>query len=549
VTLVATVTATTPGTKPNFGEVTSTTLDPVLGNEVSPVTVDVAPTADVSITKTASPDPLDSTGPATFTLAVHNAGPQSAAGVQVTDPLPAGFTFTSATPSQGSCNAVGADNILRCNLGTIASGADATIAVGGTLAPSTAGTILSNSALVDSITGDPAPSNNSTRFESVVIPAADLELTKVADNAAPGAGGTVVFTLQLTNHGPSVAVNAQVTDTLPASLTLLSAPDCAVSGSTVTCAAGSLASGASRSFPITARVDAPGDVTNIATATSETPDPIAANNTDATTVSAGAVTPPPPPPSPPESSADLVVSKRALGAALVGRSLRYEVKVENRGPSTASAVALTDALPGQLELVAATATQGSCSGTQAVTCALGDIASGASATVTLTATPQRTGSVTNTATVTSSTPDPDPGSNVAAATVRARFAPTRVSVRKRADRASVAAAGAVNYRITVRNTGSAGARDLRVCDKLGAGLAFVSAPGARMRNGQACWTVKRLPRGKSRTFRVTARATSTTSARRVTNRVRVSGANVAARAAQARVRVLPAQSAGGGVTG
>jgi uncharacterized protein DUF11 len=101
----------------------------------------------------------------------------------------------------------------------------------------------------------------------------------------------------------------------------------------------------------------------------------------------------------------------------------------------------------------------------------------------------------------------------------------------------------------VRNTGTAGARDLRVCDKLGAGLAFVSARGARCATGRRAGRSRRLPRGTSRTFRVTARATSTTTARRVTNRVRVSGANVAARAAQARVRVLPAQSAGGGVTG
>jgi uncharacterized repeat protein (TIGR01451 family) len=124
-----------------------------------------------------------------------------------------------------------------------------------------------------------------------------------------------------------------------------------------------------------------------------------------------------------------------------------------------------------------------------------------------------------------------------------------LSIRKRADRRTVASAGVVGYRIVVRNTGDAGARDVRVCDRLGAGLAFVTTPGARMRNGQACWTVRRLARGKSRTFRVTARASSTESPRRATNRARVNGANVAPRAAQARVRVLPAQGPTGGVTG
>jgi uncharacterized repeat protein (TIGR01451 family) len=38
----------------------------------------------------------------TFTVVVTNHGPDAATGVQVGDPLPAGLTFVSATPSQGS---------------------------------------------------------------------------------------------------------------------------------------------------------------------------------------------------------------------------------------------------------------------------------------------------------------------------------------------------------------------------------------------------------------------------------------------------------------
>ena len=63
----------------------------------------------------------------------------------------------------------------------------------------------------------------------------------------------------------------------------------------------------------------------------------------------------------------------------------------------------------------------------------------------------------------------------------------------------------IGYRITVRNVGGAAARRVRVCDHLGSGLAFVTRAGAELRNGQACWTVRKLARGKSRTFRVTAR--------------------------------------------
>jgi len=549
IAIVATVTATAAGatTADNTASVTSATLEPVPGNNTSTAVVAVPPTADLSITKAPSPDPLDATLPASYTLTAHNDGPQTAVDPVITDPLPPEFTPTLPLPA--GCAHTPADNTVVCDLPDIPNGGDAAVTITGTLAPSAAGTILANSAVVNASTGDPDPTDNGTTSSAIVIPAADLELTKLADDRAPEPGGTVTFTLALTNHGPSIANAAQVVDTLPGGLTFVSAsPACTAAGQAVTCGAGALAPGASTSFEIVARVAtgaAGSDLTNVAAATSSVPDPIPANNSDATTVTAGTIAPPPPP----AARADLVLTKRALDPARVGRPLRYEIRVENRGPSAAAGVTITDPLPGQVAFGSATATQGSCSGTGTVVCALGGIPAGGSATVTLTVTPRRTGSIANSATVTSSTPDPDAGSNVAAATVRSRFARTRVRVTKRADRRSVRAAGAVDYRIVVRNTGDAGARDLRVCDRLGTGLALVAAKGARMRDGQACWTISRLARGRSRTFRVTARAASVSSVRRATNRVRVTGANVAARVARARVQIRPAQGPSGGVTG
>ncbi|MBA2592590.1 MAG: DUF11 domain-containing protein, partial [Gammaproteobacteria bacterium] len=39
----------------------------------------------------------------TYTVPVTNNGPSNATGVTMTDTLPAGVSFVSATPSQGSC--------------------------------------------------------------------------------------------------------------------------------------------------------------------------------------------------------------------------------------------------------------------------------------------------------------------------------------------------------------------------------------------------------------------------------------------------------------
>ena len=65
------------------------------------VTVGAA-TADLTITKTDSPDPVGPEGPLVYTLVVSNAGPQKATGVTVTDTLPASVTLVSVNPSQGT---------------------------------------------------------------------------------------------------------------------------------------------------------------------------------------------------------------------------------------------------------------------------------------------------------------------------------------------------------------------------------------------------------------------------------------------------------------
>ncbi|MDP1573279.1 MAG: DUF11 domain-containing protein, partial [Pseudomonadota bacterium] len=57
---------------------------------------------DLSLNKTASNMAPQVGSNLTFTVSVANAGPSNATGVQVTDLLPAGYTFVSATPSQGS---------------------------------------------------------------------------------------------------------------------------------------------------------------------------------------------------------------------------------------------------------------------------------------------------------------------------------------------------------------------------------------------------------------------------------------------------------------
>ena len=77
-------------------------------------------------------------------------------------------------------------------------------------------------------------------------------------------------------------------------------------------------------------------------------------------------------------AADLaVVSTASPDPVIVGTDLTYDVTVTNHGPDGASSVTLTDTLPGGSALQSASASQGGCSGSAPVTCALGSLAVGA----------------------------------------------------------------------------------------------------------------------------------------------------------------------------
>jgi uncharacterized repeat protein (TIGR01451 family) len=145
------------------------TLLPTLTSTPLPTNTPV-PTADLVLTKTASPNPVTSGGILTFQIGVANNGPGTATNVVVTDPLPPGTVFctsvqnascTGCSASQGTCTAPagGSNGTVTANLGSLSSGgfAQVTITVSVT-APG--GSSVSNTASVTSSTVDPNPANN-----------------------------------------------------------------------------------------------------------------------------------------------------------------------------------------------------------------------------------------------------------------------------------------------------------------------------------------------------------------------------------------------------
>ena len=81
--------------------------------------------ANVGVAATGPGAPVAIGTPFAYTLNVSNAGPAAASNVRLTDTLPEGTQFVSATTTAGTCQH--ANGTLLCNLGTLGSGAAATI--------------------------------------------------------------------------------------------------------------------------------------------------------------------------------------------------------------------------------------------------------------------------------------------------------------------------------------------------------------------------------------------------------------------------------------
>ena len=113
-------------------------------------------TNDLGLFVSAAPNPVGVLSNLTYTLQVLNPGPGSATGVIVTNLLPAGVSFVSASASQGTCSTNGP--LVICNLGTLTNGVTATATI--VVMPAIAGAVLTNVAMVVRNEADANLTNN-----------------------------------------------------------------------------------------------------------------------------------------------------------------------------------------------------------------------------------------------------------------------------------------------------------------------------------------------------------------------------------------------------
>jgi len=114
-------------------------------------------------------------------------------------------------------------------------------------------------------------------------------------------------------------------------------------------------------------------------------------------------------------TADLAITKSdSPDPVKSGQNLTYTIVVTNNGPGTGTGVVMTDNLPKNAGFASVSTTKGTCEAKPAkatVTCNLGDMASGTSATIIIVAKSPTRGPISNKASVTATSPDPNSSNN------------------------------------------------------------------------------------------------------------------------------------------
>jgi uncharacterized repeat protein (TIGR01451 family) len=148
---------------PDFDQRGVTRPQPAGGNcDIGSFEIMAAPSPDLAVDKTDSPDPVVVSDHLTYTIDVNNAGEAGATGVTLTDTLPSSVTFVSVTPSAGCGEAGG---VVECELGDLASGDHATVTI--VVQPTTTG-VITNSAAVTSVETDHNLDNNTDSEDTTV---------------------------------------------------------------------------------------------------------------------------------------------------------------------------------------------------------------------------------------------------------------------------------------------------------------------------------------------------------------------------------------------
>jgi uncharacterized repeat protein (TIGR01451 family) len=500
----------------NQAMIQSPVPDPNSANNVSlPTSTLVKTLVDLSINKVDSPDPA--TAGQTFSYRIiipNNPGPSDARDVVWSDMLPPQVTFVSLAgpinsglPGSWACTTppAGSSGLVSCTRALLpVNSGDQEFGLTVRVKPGFAGNQIQNVAVVGSSTTDTNPGNNEDQEYTDIIRQVDLTITKATNSGTVIAGDNITYTIQAGNNGPSAALGAKVTDTLPANTTFVSASGtgvfgsggggCAFGAGTVTCtpADGILPAGGAETITIVAKTN-PGFAGTIGPnkATVSATNPVASKMSNQVNVNA-------------IIRSDIAIEKQdSPDAVTAGQEIFYTLKITNNGPSDAptSSITVSDPTPANTNFVGGSLNLTNAAGFTCTTSPLsctnsgGKLSAGQMATIVLKVAVNAnapTGFIINTATVSSPNdtnatnnsssvqtavgPNADLQLTKAAATAAGALQNAIVTAGGTFSGAIGSAPGAIDYTLTYKNNGPSAASNVVITDVLPGNTLFV--PGS-----------------------------------------------------------------------
>ena len=430
---------------------------------------------ELTIEKTATNETISAGDPIVFSIVVTNPGPGVATGVTLTDALPTidGVTWTFSGP-EDACT-LGDDGVLSCDVETLSAGATLTVQVTGTTTAESCGEVENTASFATE------NANRGDDDATVTILCPDVVVDKTSGAGTVSSGDPISFTMTVTNTGQGNAYDVQLTDTLPMNAGLAwtidpEADGCVIADGVLTCAFGTLASGASQSVTITSTTSGAtcGVVENdVAVFAGNEPE----NNVDEDNEDSASVT---------VLCPDVVIAKTTTTPSVNATDqVRFDIAISNVGEGTAYDVEVSDVLPAGLtwSLVAEV---GGCqlitdedTGAQEITCFLEAMEPGSEFTISVIAQTsyEACGTYENVATISAENePEGNGDNNSSEATVVVLC--SDVQLTKVADVDEISAGDTIGFTITMVNNGDGVAYGAVLTDTLptDAGLSWSIDP-------------------------------------------------------------------------
>lgn len=199
----------------NTATVSSPTPDPDPTNNTSTADIPVSGIieADVSVIKSANPNQVTPGNVITFTITVSNAGPNNAENVILNDNITPFIIEPMFSTDGGATYQLWPGSL---SLGLLPTGESRTVLIRGTVSGLALG-CLNNTAIVTSTTPDPNMLNNISSLCISIGAAdgeADLSVKKISNKKDVCCGGVLLFTIVISNAGPSDSLNVVLTDSV-----------------------------------------------------------------------------------------------------------------------------------------------------------------------------------------------------------------------------------------------------------------------------------------------------------------------------------------------